>query len=310
MNNKKLLIVFVALIGIYFIYLYMSGDSERSFRSDIVNVDTEEVTQILLYPKAENYEKVTISKTGDDWQVSKGTFTAMATESAVNTLLNEIKTIKAKRVATKNPDKWSDFQVDSTGNRIQVFVNDKAVADIIVGKFDINQQARTFTSYVRLNNENNVYAIDGFLSTSANPSMDAFRDKKIINFNAKDITEFEIRTEAGIQNYSKLVGNWSTGEGIVLDSTKVETYLNGLSNLNGQEFINDFSASTPATKTATFKGNNIAAPIVVECYDHDGGKPFVFHSSLNPEAYFLSDSSGVYAKLFKSVNDFIPESAD
>jgi hypothetical protein len=304
MNNKKLFIVLVALLAVYFGYTLLSGDKERSFKSELIKVNTEEVTQILLFPKAENYEKVTLTRSENDWQVSKADFTAKATKDAVSNLLNEIKSVKAKRVAAKNPNKWASYEVDSTGNSVQVFEGDKLVADFIVGKFDMNQQTRTFTSFIRLNDENNIYAVDGFLSMTFNQNMDAFRDKKLVNFNTQDITEFSINTEAGSQTYSKLVGNWSTTEGIILDSTKVATYLNGVSNLNGKDFINDFSAATPS-KSVIFKGNNISTPIIVNCYDHVGEKPFVFHSNLNEEAYFLSDSSGIFATLFKTTEEFL-----
>ena len=203
-------------------------------------------------------KKWTLSKTENTWQVSKGDFSTEATSSAVENLLNELKIVKAKRVAAKNPNKWATFEVDSSGNRVQVFAGEKLLTDFVVGKFDMNQQTRTFTSFVRMYDENAVYAVDGFLSMTFNQGMDAFRDKSLVKFNTQDITEFSIQTEDEMQTYSKLVGNWSSNDGTILDSTKVMNYLNGVSNLNGKEFIDGFSAVSPS-KSVTFKGNNIAS---------------------------------------------------
>lgn len=300
MNNKNLLFIFLALLGVYLGYQFFSGNQERSFRSDVVAVNIDEVDKIILMPKVENHAAITLTKTSQTWEISKADFNTSATTNAVNNLLQIVKKIKAKRVATKNTGKWALYEVDEkNGSQVQIFSGNKMLADFVVGKFNMDQQARTFTSYVRLSDENEVYEVDGFLSASFNQKMDSFRDKKMIQFNTPDITEFSIQSENRIQNISKLMGNWSTSSGVALDSTVVVNYLNGIKNLSGGEFINDFQPITPPNKTITIKGNNMAEPIIVNCYLNKGEKPFVLHSNLNKEANFLSDSSGIYKKLFE-----------
>ena len=52
---------------------------------------------------------------------------------------------------------------------------------------------------------------------------------------------------------------------------------------------------------------NMTEPVTVTCYLTPGrDKPFLLKSNIN-EAYFSSDSTGVYSRIFKSLADFQSE---
>jgi hypothetical protein len=96
-----------------------------------------------------------------------------------------------------------------------------------------------------------------------------------------------------------------------LDSTKVAGYLNVLRNISGTEFADDFDelqSNNYQYKTLTVKGNNILEPFIVRCYrDSTREKVYILHSNQNSDAYFASDSAGVYQRLFKGIVDFAGE---
>ena len=55
-NNKTLLIVLVALIAVWGIYKIIdSKRGERTFKKDVISIDTGDIHTILLYPKANGH---------------------------------------------------------------------------------------------------------------------------------------------------------------------------------------------------------------------------------------------------------------
>jgi hypothetical protein len=90
-----------------------------------------------------------------------------------------------------------------------------------------------------------------------------------------------------------------------LDSTRVAQYIAQLANLSGNEFVEE-TVSGAADKTLEISGNNLTSPIRLECFvRQDTTFPFVIKSSMNPEANFGSDSSGLYQKLFVKFDDIL-----
>ena len=91
-SSKNLLIIFVVLFAIaaFFIY-YDSSHEVRTFKKDIVDIDTSAVTSISIYPKATNHKEVRLYKEGNYWQVQiDNNKSVPAEESKVKNLLNHL----------------------------------------------------------------------------------------------------------------------------------------------------------------------------------------------------------------------------
>lgn len=309
MNNKNLLIIFAALLGIYGLTKVFSGKKDRSFDTNLITVDTAAVTQIVIDPKAPEEQEITLKKEATGWIASNGTLNVKATQTSVNTILGNLLLIKTKRIAAKKPEKWKDYEVtDSLGTRVQVYEKGKLAEDFIVGRFSFNQQARSGISFIRLNGENEVYAIDGFQTLTFGQGFNSYRDKSILQLKPEmEITEFSYeRSDSAALNFLKVDGQWQIN-GNPLDSAKVASYLNGIRTISGTDFADDFDeiqADNYRYKTLTIKGNNILDPLVVQAFqDTTKEKPFIIRSSQNQEAYFASDSTGVVQQLFKNVGE-------
>ena len=311
MNNKKLMLVLLVLVGIYGLSQVFSSEKDRSFNSDLIQLDTAAVNSLVLNTKADGFETVKLQKENGNWLISKNNFTTKASSNAVNNLFNSLTTIKAKRIVAKNPDKWVDYEVEEgKGSRIQVFENGTVKEDFILGRFNFNQQTRSATSYIRLNNENEVYAIDGMTTMGLTQNFDAFRNKQLVSVNTNDlkIIRIEDNNSENSLELKKLNNTWSIDENPV-DSTKIAEFTKGLANLAGAEFINDFDelkANELLFQQLTITADNLIEPISIQCYqDTARAKPFIIHSSQNPDAYFASDAAGIYARLYKKMEDFV-----
>ncbi|MEM9824361.1 MAG: DUF4340 domain-containing protein [Bacteroidota bacterium] len=304
MNNKYLFAIFGALLALYFASQLFSTKKERSFKAELVQVDTSAVDKIVLQTKADQYATVTLEKVEDNWRATKGNKSVTAMSPAVQALLGQLVMVKAKRIAAKTEEKWGEYEVDeANGNRIQVFAGDRSLCNFVIGRFSFDQNTRTATSFLRLQDAPDVYAIDGFLSMSFGQGFNAYRLRDLVKLRAEDITNISFGDGQALQ---KGPDGWLSGEGTALDSTEVANYLSGMSNITGSNFIDDFDASGIAPENIqqmTIKANNALQAIVISAYKREDAElPYVIHSSINPDAYFTSKAEDLYAKLFKTVD--------
>ena len=227
--------------------------------------------------------------------VSKGNITTKANQGAVQSILRNLALIKTKRVASKSSEKWADYEVEeSSGSRVKAYAGDKLLEDFIVGRFNFNQQTRSATSYIRRSNDDNVYAIDGFLSMSINQSMDSFRDKSVVDVQSSELNLISLESETGTSTLRK-ENLWIDLNGNVKDSTAMVNFVNRLSKVNGATFYNSTPPTSETIKKLTLSGSN-GQSTTVSCF-HENGE-FIIQSSQNPDAYFTSDSIGIFKTLF------------
>ncbi len=311
MKNKTLLVIFTALLGIYVFTHFFSGKQERSFKSELVQIDTASVTSIALFPKAENGAEILLKREGNTWIATKGDVITKAQKPNVDGILSVLNLVKTKRVAAKSPEKWAEYEVDETnGSRVKVFAGSKLLEDIIIGRFGFNQQKRTATSFVRLEGEDEVYAIDGFLSMTLNPKFNAFRDKQLVKLNKENVTGLAFSGgQDASATYSKMAEGWMKDEGLPVDSTQMESFLSGLENISGAEFVDSFDpvqATGSLQQSLAIMTTDQPDGVIISCYrDSTAAKPFILQSNLNPDGYFASDSTGIYSKFFGEIQPVI-----
>jgi len=311
MNNRTLLVIFLLLLGVYGATKLFSrkGSSDRSFKTELIQIDTTSVSSIVLQPKTDDFEEITLKKEGTQWLATQGNVTTKATPGSVLSLLRTLTLIKTERVAAKSKEKWKDYEVaEGQGSRVKVYNGSTLLEDFIVGRFAPNQQMQNGTSFVRLTSEDEVYAVQGFLSFTFSQGFDSFRDRSLLNLTPADITYFSFSSPDGTAlNMNKTNGQWFY-ETTALDSTKVASYLGNIANTSGNEFADNFDELQSAHllyKTLTISGNNITNPIIINAYATDNEElPYVIKSNQNTDALFRSKADGVYERLFKTVSDY------
>ncbi|RMF29241.1 MAG: DUF4340 domain-containing protein, partial [Bacteroidetes bacterium] len=270
----------------------------RSFRTELIRIDTSRVSSVTVTPKGQ--EEFTLVRESEGWLATRGDLTVKALPSAVNDLLRQLALVETQRIAAKKPEKWSEFEVgEGQGTRLVVKSNGKVLEDFIIGRFAFNQQTRSATSYVRLSGEDEVYAVEGFLGLSLGQGFDSYRNKLVLKFQREDLKEIALSGDENAR-MSRTDGNWQLDDGTPVDSLALTRYLTPLQTLSGSEFADSFNPDTapPPLKTlqlVTQTGDTLR----VDAYrDTTLAKPFVVHSSLNPEGWFLSDSTGLFKRLF------------
>ncbi len=182
------------------------------------------------------------------------------------------------------------------------------MADFIVGKFNFQQNTRSMSTFVRLAEEEEVYSVEGFLSSTFNQSFSNLRDKTFLKFNTDDLTSVKFQYPADSSfTLIKIGDTWIVNEGVV-DSTAVQTFFNSVQNVTPREFNDTFSASgAVASYQVAFEGNNMNT-VTIKGF----GTPdkLILHSSLNENAYFKNNATPVFEKLFISLESLNTTIAD
>jgi hypothetical protein len=286
-SNKLLGLVFaVLLLIVVIVFFFDSGKNERTFREVLVDIDTSAVTQILIYSKANNYQPIKVFKLNNKWLVElKNGKTASVTEQKISQSFTEISSIVPKRLAARNKEKWGEFQVDSTGTRVQIFEGDDRSLDIVIGKFNFQQQPQSVSTYVRLQKDVDVYEVDGFLALTFNKDANAFRDGTVIKGDSNDWTQLRFDYPADSSfTLSKISDKWYINN-IETDSTKTTNYFRRLSNLSQDKFADDvvINSEQKSSYKLTITNDNLEFIELTASVDSTN---YVINSSENPETNF------------------------
>lgn len=308
-SSIKLIGILGTLVLIYFAIQFFGGKSRsKSFKAELVEIDTAKVTKILIDSKGETLELV---KENNAWKVSIGEGKyAEAQNSNVKSTLSSLLSIKPSRIAAKNQDKWKEYQVDSAGTRIQVIEGGKTTLDLVIGRFGFNQQAmqqqqqmmmggrggQQFYSYVRLKDENEVYVADNFMGMSINSDASGYRNKQILSLTTDSISkiQFNYPADSGFV-LSKIDSVWSIFE-TQPDSAATASYLSDIRYLSNSNFVDDVPTSALVSPTVSLNISQNGEPdIMVKAFQHPLHK-WIINSSVNPQSYFADEE--LVKKLF------------
>ena len=308
-SSIKLIGILAALVLVYVGIKFFGGKSRsKSFKAELVEIDTAKVTKVLINAKGENLE---LLKENNAWKVSIGDGKyAVAEKSSVKSTLNSLLSIKPSRIAAKNQDKWKEYQVDSAGTRVQVFEGNNSTLDLVIGRFGFNQQAmqqqqqmmmggrggQQFFSYVRLQDENEVYVADNFMGMSISSEASGYRNKRILSLTTDSISQiqFNYPADSGFV-LSKIDSVWSIF-GNQPDSTAVADYLSDIRYLSNSTFVDDVPASALVSPTVSLNISQNGKPdIMVKAFQHPVHK-WIVNSTENPLSYFADEE--LVEKLF------------
>jgi hypothetical protein len=299
-SSIHLLGILIVLVLVYLGLEFFGGESRsKSFRETLVDIDTAAVSRLLIDSKGKMLE---LKKEGGAWKVGlDGEKYATAQESSVERTLGSLMGIKPARIATKDPDKWKDYQVDSAGTRVQVFEGGKNSLDLVIGRFGVQGQ-RSFFTYVRLRDENEVYAADNFMGISFGTEASDYRNKQILSLTTDSISEIRYNYPDSAFTLVHADSLWYIGSQLA-DSASTANYLGDIRYVSNSGFVDDVPASALVSPTLSMVIKEKNKPeITIKAFKHPTHQ-WIIHSSVNPDSYFSSDE--IFAELFVSKGDLL-----
>lgn len=316
-NNKILSVTFGVLLLLWLLARFFDQDEKVSnFRTDLVMLDTAVVS--LLKVQAPNKEAIRFEKTAQNWEIRQGDKIADADHQAIKRLLQTLDDLRPRRLAARSQDKWDRFEVnDSLGTRVQVYAGSDVLADLYIGKYSLMQvpapsgtmpmqpRAPQARSYVRMADEETVYAVDGYLSTSFNKSFNSWRNARFIKLDKNAIRTLAFSYPSDSSFTLKLKDDqWQMGEQVA-DSTKMLRYLNQLSSVTSRNFADDFSAEGKIPDyRLNIEGEGMSAT-TIHAYRQDDA--YILWNTTRPDVFIRSDKNGVFSRLFKSKDELMAE---
>ena len=315
-NNRILLWIFLVLAAILIISKFtVRKRAERTLATDIVQIDTAQVTSIQLYPAAENGKLIGFKKNNGSWNVAMGEVEAAADRQALRSMLTELQNLKTNQLVSRSVESWSDYDVDdSLGTRIVIREGNRTTLDLVVGRFQYQQPSQSNynsyqgnqvsgKTYVRLYDENEVYSVDGFLALGINRDFESWRDKTVTNFNSNSLTKvvFDYPADSGFVA-RKNEGGWMVA-GILADSASMVSWVNRVARKTHREFADGFQPSGEPDFEVSFEGDNMS-PQQVSAWVEDQSH-LVLNSSINPGTWFSSGRGDLFTDLFPGSEELI-----
>lgn len=315
-DNKRLLYILTGLVLVMILTMVLKTNRQRStIGSNLFDIDTSAVHRIVFIPGKSAGETFEFVRDGSKWTINQGNVTAKPESNAVNNILSGILEIKPQSLAAIDRSALQEYELtDSLATRVRLLgKNEKILADVMIGKFVYRQTGNPYqyggnniagTTYVRISNENKIYAVDGFLALSFSGAFNDWRDKTLLEFNREDVTRIVFKYPADSSFVLEFRDSvWFAGNHPA-DSLIASNYINSLSNIHGEDFVDDFKQGTVPAYQLSIEGNNLLN-LSVKCYNLEDQDEYVINSGINPETYFKSRKEDLFKDLFKPASFFL-----
>jgi hypothetical protein len=300
-NISLIAILGILIVGYIGLKLLKNTSRSKTFREELVVIDTAKVDRIVITKAGQSFE---VTRTDGQWMVSlPGNKKVEATSSSVNNALGSLLRIEPDRIATRSPEKWMDYQVDSTGTRVQVFENNTNVLDMVLGRFGIHGQQQ-FHTFVRLSGDDEVYAANNFMGISFPSEPKGFRNSRFLQITSDSITQVTFNYPGDSAFIlKKTMDKWYIGNDIA-DSANVASFMSGLRYMNGSDFVDDVEPAALINPTLSVRitASGMADEVVLEGYSHPT-YGYILHSTYNPKAYFSDEN--LEGKIFKGRSELL-----
>jgi len=160
-------------------------------------------------------------------------------------------------------------------------------------------------SFVRLEDDKDVYEVNGFLSMTFNQGENAYRNARLISGNSNNWVRlaFDYPADSSFQ-IIKVNNKWKSNE-TLLDSAKISNYLRQLMRISNNNFIDNPTKdllNKPVMKLRIDTDDNQIITLQV----YGDSKEQIISSSMNTEAYFDAKKNKFAEKIFKGLSYFLP----
>jgi hypothetical protein len=306
LNNTWLIAALVVLVGAFFVSRFFRAPGlESNLRQQLVQLDTAAITQLRVRP-ASGGEEISLQREGVNWKVTQGSKSAFADRSAVNAALSSLSALKPLRMVSRKKDKWNDFQVGDGGTQVAVDEADRQESNLHIGKtnFVQNQQGGfggAYT-YVRVGDEDEVYAIDGFLESSFNRTYSDWRNKNFLRVSRDAVSKITFTYPADSSFVLEKKDSVWVVNGQPAAIAPVDTYLGHLAFKNLNNFADDFqpTGAAPVTIKVEARGGPLET---IEGWPLPNGQ-WAFRSTQQP-VIFTSEGSSAIQDLLRGKTYFM-----
>jgi hypothetical protein len=253
-------------------------------------IDTAKVSKVTIEA---NGELVDIYQKAGLWKLklSDGKIVG-GSDANIKSALGALLTVKPSRMASRKESKWTEYQVDdSTGTRVQVYEGSDKTLDIMLGRFGVQGQ-KSYHTFVRLNEDKEVYVANNFMNFSVPSDAASYRNQQLMRTDQDTLIAVTLNYPADSSVQLSNNGGLWFANGQLADSTAIIDYFSELDFVNSKAFEDDKENIAIPVLTARYSFSN-REDITIEAYQKNN--EWVINSSENKESYFKD------AELMKSL---------
>lgn len=311
LKTRHLAFIFLTLLlvfGLVELRDYLNRD--RSLRALVMSVDTSKISGIVI-SSVHAAQTIELSLHDSIWTINHNGQEYVADQRMVHNILWRLVNLKPEWLAATGKEQWNEFQVsDSLATRVLIKVKkSKKTKTLLIGKISYQAPKSPYeqgaiNSYVRLDGENKVYAVQGFLRMDFPADVNSYRPKNLVSRNAEQWTRLTFAYPADSSFIlEKRQHEWFINNQQA-DSIRMMYYLQDLSKLSGTHFADTLAGNKAALLTLTIEGNNMQ-PVVLSAFASANATNYLIHSSFNAQAWFTEDKNTLSSRIFKSKSYFL-----
>lgn len=321
MNRTQIILLslLLVLIGIWAVTSFLDDNREKTFAPEFPQLILNEIHTLKIYPEKEGGEEVILYYSGDEWRVMKGMVDMPVHDGRMDVLFNELSNLKPTRLAGTTTEEWAQLGVtDTTGTRLVLLSDQGPVLDMIIGQFQyrdadipsVNRappgtQGKRGITYVRISEDERVYAAEGFFGPNFNQEFGVWRNQQLLEINPEELEQMTF-TYADEEPFTILVepeGWYYRNQ--QLSEEAVEKYALWITKRTYTYFADGFEVDrNPMFKVVyELSGNR---EVTIEAFEANSGQ-VIIRSSQNPETFFLDFDDMLIDQLFPPLYFFTGE---
>ena len=229
----------------------------------VLHFNRDEVRRMVLTRKD---DVLACEKNGEKWRIVEP-ISVRGDKGKVERIINSLNNLKAKEIASEGGDDPSKFGLGNPWGRIDLFLGDNLdMKSLVLGKASSKGDV-----FVKDLSREPVFVVPSSLVTQIKDKVDAFRDRKVLEFERDKITEIVlIYPDRTIRCEKDSTGDWYfyTGEEPVrrpANSSRMSRLLSDLYGLRIEDFV--------AERGTSLKPYGMESPqAVIEVVDKVEGK--------------------------------------
>lgn len=277
------LIIFIALVGIYFLLKQPVSNTEQSVLKLFKNQDSIDKIEIT-----QNNQINILIKEDGIWWVGKQGINLPIDVASINSLMADLSQEMKLEKVSSNPEKYNVYELsDDKLTNLKIYKGNKLVKELNIGKIGTIYPS----SYIRLSNDALVYQVNNNLSYSARKN-DWIKKEILGDLDIANVKKITWKRYSGEISIMKDEDHWkmTQPESISLEDTKVNEIINSLSSLRINNYITDDSID---------KGSLVNSSILTLNIEMEQGEARVSFFNVD-DKYYVMQGNGLIAVLSES----------
>lgn len=294
-SHWKLIALFGALVVVFAaVRIFRSPMLEGNLPLRLTDIDSAKVTEFVIIPAKAMNEEIRVVRS-EGWKLKRGSEILRAEQGIASNTMRMLMGLRPDRVVSKKKGKWNEFQVgDSTGTHVKLMAGNKVMTNLWIGRSGFTQSpgqqygGKSFT-FVRLDGDDEVFAVEGFLDAQFNRRFDDWRDKSFLRLQRDSVDKVSFRYPADSSFVlEKRMGTWMIGNQPA-DGAAVTAFLGGLEYKN----MGSFALQAPAGNAdivVTLGNGNKQVGLIEAWY---GMGNWIVRSAHQPDIFFSTEAGAM-----------------